>query len=97
MSSVTINLSSMSNEKQPIPHLMMVDRFIALANEFVKTETKERVSSAMLYAASRFNAFEASSKSSHLAKDKMDALNWYSAEYRRMLDSNLDEMIEMQS
>ena len=97
MRSVTINLSIMSNEKEPIPHSIMVDRFIALANEFGKTETKERVSSALLYAASRYSAFEASSKSSHLAKDKMDALNWYSAEYRRMLDANLDEMIAMHS
>jgi len=97
MRSVTVNFNCMSNERQPVPHSVMVDRFIALANEFGKAETKERVSAALLYAASRYSAFEASSKSSNLAKDKMDALNWYSAEYRRMLDANLDEMIEMHS
>ncbi len=49
----------------------------------------------MMFAAARYNAFEASSKSNNLGKDKEDALNWCTKEYRKMLDANLDELIEM--
>jgi hypothetical protein len=75
----------------------MSNRFIALANEFAKTEAKERVGAAIMFAASRYNAYEASVKSENLAKDKPDALDWYSIEYRRMLNANLDELIELRS
>lgn len=73
----------------------MADRFIELANEFTKIESKERVSAAIMFAASRYNAFEASSKSSNLLIDKDDALNWYGAEYRRMLAANIDDLVQM--
>jgi len=86
----------MNDLKQSISRSDMVDRFIALANEFGKTEPKEHVGAAMMYAASRYNAFEASTKSKDLAKNKVDILNWFSTEYRRMLDGNLDEMIDLQ-
>ena len=85
----------MSDTKQSISRSDMADRFIALANDFGKTESKEHVGAALMYAASRYNAFEASSKSKNLANDKSDALNWYSAEYRRMLEANFDEMIDL--
>ena len=87
----------MSEEKQEMTREAMADKFIALANEFAKTESKERVGAAIMFAASRYNAFEASSKSDNLLKDKPDALQWYSNEYRRMLNANLDELIEMRS
>ncbi len=84
------------NEKvQKMPRSVMADRFIELANELTKTEPKERVGAAIMFAAARYNAFEASSKSDDLAKDKLDALNWYSKEYRRMLDANIDDLISM--
>ena len=85
----------MSNGKQEIPRSVMADQFIALANEFTKTESKERVGAAIMFAAARYNAFEASSKSNDLKKDKDDALSWYSKEYRKMLDANVDDLIEM--
>jgi len=87
----------MSEEKQEIPREVMVDKFIELANEFSKTESKERVGAAIMYAASRYNAFEANTKSDNLIKDKEDALMWYSREYTRMLNANMDELIEMKS
>ena len=73
----------------------MADRFIALANEFAISETKERVGAAIMFAAARYNAYEASGKSKSLLKDKEDALTWYSGEYRRMLEANMDELIGM--
>lgn len=75
----------------------MVDKFIELADEFAKTESKERVGAAIMFAAARYNAFEASAKSSNLTKDRNDARDWYSSEYRRMWDANMDELIGMQS
>lgn len=85
----------MSEEKNEIPREQMVDQFIALANELSKTQTKEKVGAAIMFAASRYNAFEASSKSDNLINDKSDALVWYSREYMRMFEANIDELIEM--
>ncbi|MBI2794528.1 MAG: DUF3144 domain-containing protein [Ignavibacteria bacterium] len=72
----------------------MADKFIELANEFSTVESKERVSAAIMFAAARYNAFEASTKSDNLPRDKDDALRWYSAEYRRMLESNIDDLVQ---
>lgn len=85
----------MSEEKIEIPREQMADKFIALANELGRTQTKEKVGAAIMFAASRYNAYEASSKSDNLIKDKSDALAWYGNEYRRMFEANLDELIEM--
>lgn len=86
----------MSAEKQAIPREEMANQFIALANEFAKTESKERVGAAIMYAASRYNAYEAYTKSDNLAKDKPDALQWFTNEYHRMLEANMDELIDIQ-
>lgn len=85
----------MNKKKQGIPRSTMADKFIELANEFTKSESKERIGAAIMFAAARYNAFEAYSKSEDLNKDKVDVLNWYSNEYRRMLDANMDEIIQM--
>jgi len=74
----------------------MVDQFIAIANELSKTQTKDRVGAAIMFAAARYNAFVSLGKSSDLSKDKNSALNWHTAEYNKMLDANLDELIGMQ-
>ena len=66
------------DEKQ-IPRSVMADKFIDVANEFTKTEPKERVSVAFMFAASRYNAFEAFSKSGNLLKDKEDACLLYTS------------------
>jgi hypothetical protein len=47
----------------------------------------------MMFAAARYNAFEAFSKSTNLARDKEDAINWYTREYKRMLEANIDDLI----
>lgn len=84
----------MNEEKQEMSRAEMADTFIELANKFTNTQSKERVSAAIMFAAARYNAFEASSKSKDLKKDKTDALGWYSLEYKRMLDANFDDLIE---
>jgi Protein of unknown function (DUF3144) len=40
------------------------------------------------------NAFEALSKSSNLKRDKEDAANWYTREYKRMVEANMDDLLE---
>ncbi|MEQ8554450.1 MAG: DUF3144 domain-containing protein [Cyclobacteriaceae bacterium] len=84
----------MKESDHRISRAEMADRFIEVANEFTKTESKERVGAAIMFAAARYNAFEAHSKSDNLVKDKADALAWYSNEYKRMLEANMEELTE---
>ena len=86
----------MSDQNQTLATSEMVDRFITIANELSKTQTKDRVATAFMFATARYNAFVSLGKSDDLSRDKEDALNWHTAEYRRMLESNLDELIGMQ-
>jgi len=75
----------------------MADKFIDVANEFTKTEPKERISAAFMFAAARYNAFEAFSKSANLIRDKDDAISWYTREYKRMLEANMDDLLRANS
>ncbi len=91
------NLNNRLNQMEKtnkISRAVMADKFIDLANEFTSTEPKERVGAAIMFAAARYNAFEAFSKSSNLSRDKDDAVNWYTREYRRMLEANMDDLNE---
>ena len=85
----------MSDQNKTLATSEMVDRFIEIANELSKTQTKDRVGTAFMFAAARYNAFVSLGKSEDLTRDKEDALNWHTAEYHRMLESNLDELIGM--
>lgn len=72
----------------------VVDRFIALANEQIDTVQREHVSLALLYAAARFNSFIVSTHAPSRAKfqaDRPAAVKFFTGEYRRMLDENLDD------
>lgn len=86
----------MSDQNQMLATSEMADRFIEIANELSKTQTKDRVGMAFMFAAARYNAFVSLGKSEDLSRDKEDILNWHTAEYHRMLESNLDELIGMQ-
>lgn len=73
---------------------MVVDRFIALANEQIETVKREHVSLAMLYAAARFNSFIVASHAPEVEKfraDKQKAFEFFCSEYHRMLTENLDD------
>jgi Protein of unknown function (DUF3144) len=72
----------------------LADSFIRLANEQSKAGARDKVSAALLYAASRFNAFVAATASSdeatfRAAKD--EAMEYFSGEFRKMLGENLDD------
>ncbi|GGI70063.1 DUF3144 domain-containing protein [Shewanella gelidii] len=73
----------------------IADKFIALANEISQQENDvSKVGTALRFAAARFNAFEAAIKSADLKAEKENALEWFTAEYKDMLNDNLDDHIE---
>jgi hypothetical protein len=78
----------------------MADQFIDQANELAKGNGNENVGLAMLYAASRFNAFVVSQHSATLEdyeKDLTPAREFFLAQYERMLDENLEDYKQVYS
>lgn len=85
----------MSEAEKETTIFQLADQFIALANELsAKEQDVSKVGTAMRFAASRFNAFEAALKSADLAAEKNNALEWFSNEYKDMLNDNLDDHIK---
>jgi len=72
----------------------VADAFIDLANEQIESAPKENVGMALLFAASRFNAFVVASHCKTLDRyesDRQKAVEFFSKEYLRMLDENLED------
>lgn len=72
----------------------MADKFIDQANELTANNSKENVGLALLYAASRFNAFVVSQHAATLddyEKDVPRARSFFQAQYLQMLDENLED------
>ncbi|MEC4725014.1 DUF3144 domain-containing protein [Shewanella sp. D64] len=85
----------MSEADKETTIFQLADQFIALANELSATEQDvSKVGTALRFAASRFNAFEAALKSADLAAEKDNALEWFVNEYKGMLSDNLDDHIK---
>ena len=73
------------------------DEVIALANEQVKASTVGKVSASLLYAAARFNAFNvahAAETVDEMRDDREGALKYFTEQYRKMIEENLDDYIE---
>lgn len=87
----------MDKGNKQLTHHELADQFIKLANDLAANESIEKVSAALLFAAARYNSFEAASKSQNLTMDKPDVFNWFTKEYSRMLEFNLEEHIELLS
>ena len=65
----------MSEAEKETTIFQLADQFIALANEInAKEQDVSKVGTALRFAASRFNAFEAALKSADLAAEKQIAL-----------------------
>lgn len=72
----------------------MVDAFIDLANRKGEMAPHENVGMALLYAAARFNSFVVAAHSPDLARyeaDRDTAIEFFTREYLRMLNENLDD------
>ncbi len=84
----------MPEEEKDTTIFQLADQFIALANNINTTEEDvSKVGTALRFAASRFNAFEAALKSTDLSAEKANALEWFTKEYKEMLNDNLDDHI----
>lgn len=85
---------SISDEELDEIFRRMADSFIDRANEFAESESRENVSLALLYAASRFNAHVVSQHANTLEDYEQDlprARAFFSQQYQRMLDENLED------
>lgn len=73
------------------------DEFINLANSQSKDTPHGEVSSSLLYATARFNAFIVSSSANNiddLKRDKDAAIEYFTTQYKNMLTENIDENIK---
>ncbi len=73
----------------PPEFLKLVDEFIHLANRLAEDGNDGEVSAAILFAAGRYNAFNFLSRNGK-AQDQEKAVEFYVAEYRKAVVSNLE-------
>lgn len=72
------------------------DAAIILANQQLDDASSGKVSSSLLYAAARFNAWVSASgfeSGQEMATLREETLDYFVAEYRKMLRENLDDYI----
>jgi Protein of unknown function (DUF3144) len=69
----------------------VADEFIHLANEMSEEWAPNLLSAAILYAAARYNAFHFMETNGDPA-DQGKAIDFYSDQYRKMLQENLHEL-----
>ncbi len=84
----------MSIEEEEPSMYDLADQFINLANKMVKQDQSGNVGIAIRYAAARYNVFEASLHCDDLAKEKEAIIDRYTADYRKMMDINIDQHIQ---
>ena len=85
---------SLSDEELDELYRRTIDLFIDQANEFAETNSKENVGLALLYAASRYNAYVVSQHANTLEdyeRDLPKARDFFRQQYAQMLDENLDD------
>jgi len=73
------------------------DAFITVANDLIKEHDMGKVSASMLYAAARFNAYIVASSAEDKAaadRNKVEAIDYFTEQYRSMLIANMDDYIE---
>ena len=69
----------------------VVESFISLANEHANNLSPGSVSSALLYAASRFNAFIVASNAEDFAEEKEQSIKYFLSQYEKMLRDNMED------
>ena len=87
----------MSTSKTDDDFYNRADEFINLANKQCDNVSINKVSSSLLFATSRFNAFIVSSMSNDvegLKRDKDEAIKYFTDQYIKMLTENIDENIK---
>lgn len=71
----------------------LADIFIAEANRLAQANQIGKVSAALMYAASRYNAFALEAKSGTLADHKEEALTYLVEQYRKMCAENIEVVV----
>ncbi len=86
----------MDMKQEPVPKKFydLVDRFIGLANEVTSTQATSRVSSVIMYAAARYNAHCMFALDRDAIQNRQAATDYFVAQYRSMLDENIDALIQ---
>jgi hypothetical protein len=86
----------MDTKQEPVPKEFyhLVDRFIELANEVASTHATSRVSSVIMYAAARYNAHCMLALDPDAIQNRQAATDYFVAQYRSMLDENIDVLIQ---
>ena len=85
---------SISDDEIDTLYREMIDSFIDRANELADQNSPENVGLALLFAASRFNAFMVSQHAENIddyEKDLVKAQDFFRTQYREMLDQNLED------
>ncbi|MCZ6470422.1 MAG: DUF3144 domain-containing protein [Gammaproteobacteria bacterium] len=85
---------SIKEEEVDALYREMIDSFIDRANELAEGNSPENVGMALLFAASRFNAFVVSQHAENIEdyeKDLIKAQDFFSSQYREMLNENLED------
>ena len=85
---------SISEDEVDVLYRQMIDSFIDRANELAEQNSPENVGMALLFAASRFNAFVVSQHAENIddyEKDIEKAQDFFSSQYREMLNENLED------
>ena len=80
------------NDDVPEEFYDLVDEFVDLANALGETWPSSRVSSAILFAAARYNAFNFYALEADPESNREGAVEYFCEQYRRMLLSNLDAL-----
>ncbi len=86
----------MNTEEQQKAIYANADKFINLANELVQTDQSGSVGAALRFAAARYSAFEASTRTAALDLDKEREFELFATEFANMLKLNLDDYIKVQ-
>jgi pyocin large subunit-like protein len=77
-------------EKMMAEFYEMVDKFVFLANELSETQETTRISSVIMFAAARYNAFNFFITDGAEQKERQ-AIDYYTEQYKLMLQDNFDE------
>jgi phosphate uptake regulator len=85
---------TISEEEVDALYRNMIDSFIDRANELAEQNSPENVGMALLFAASRFNAFVVSQHAENIddyEKDLEKAQKFFNLQYQKMLNENLED------
>ena len=84
----------LSDDEVDVIYRQMIDSFIDRANELADQNSPENVGMALLFAASRFNAFVVSQHAENredYEKDMEKARQFFLSQYQEMLGENLED------